>query len=59
MAQLAELRAREAEVKKARAEFWPKLSVKATSATSIGATSTPDRPAGKTMRPTTWSAVPC
>ena len=28
MAQLAELRAREAEVKKARAEFWPKLSLK-------------------------------
>lgn len=28
MAQLAELRAREAEVKKARAEFWPKLSIK-------------------------------
>lgn len=28
MARLAELRAREAEVKKARAEFWPKLSVK-------------------------------
>jgi len=28
MAQLAELRAREAEVKKARAEFWPKLTLK-------------------------------
>jgi outer membrane protein len=28
MAQLSELRAREAEVKKARAEFWPKLSLK-------------------------------
>lgn len=28
MAQLAELRAREAEVKKARAEFWPKLTTK-------------------------------
>ena len=28
MARLAELRAREAEVKKARAEFWPKVSVR-------------------------------
>ena len=28
MARLAELRAREAEVKKARAEFWPKISLK-------------------------------
>jgi outer membrane protein TolC len=28
MARLAELRAREAEVKKARAEFWPKLSLR-------------------------------